>query len=631
MLTLVSAIATPILAPIAHAAPGDACPKVVIVALRGSGETNIGKSYYGDVETTGWEGATLSRLLGWTYYDSPDIADVPILDVDNSYEAIDVPTGAATNTFERSIASGITGATLTYDLFRKQISPDCAPQAILLGYSQGAAVARKVASSMESRGVITAVMTVGDPMQKPDADSVFGSGSNGSGIWRGYGDVQVGHDRFYSIPNLRRVSICHDKDPVCDAYVTSDPFAGPHKNYFDDDVKFQASSTLPPEAVDEIDFMANALRANIKVARDRYDAKLGSSRSPSDTVIAIDTTGSMGGLIASARTQADNLARRLLLNNAASRIALVEFRDHGDAFASRTAVDFTNNIGQIQDGLNRLVASGGGDWPEAVYSGIARSLSLPFAANAVRSVIVIGDAPAHDPEPVTGLTRADVTDALGGRVTLDFEAPGALPLGRQAPDSTADRDLGQSGPGIADASAARQTIVSTTAVTTPGTGQPVALYAIGTSGLIDSIEPIAIDSGGSAFDINSGIDFGEALGSAIDSIEASPKAVLDIEPTVPVGYPTQIGCGGSEGGSPPLTSSLTIDGQVFPCEIITTHTFVVPGNHDVALTVTDGKGRTSSTTVTVRAILPAPEVVVPGTGSATGLLGTGSAGGVSGR
>ncbi len=622
-----AAIATSQVLPTAQASPGDPCPEVVIVALRGSGETTIGETHYGDVSSDGWEGATLSRLLGWTYFDSPEMADVPVLGVDASYEAIDVPTGAATNTFERSIASGVNGAILTYDLFRKTIHPECAPQMILLGYSQGAAVARKVASAMESRGVVTAVMTVGDPMQKPDADGVFGSGSNGSGIWRGHGRVQESHDRFYQIPRLRRASICHDRDPVCDFYATSNPFFDEHKNYFESGVKFHSSSGAGPSDVDEIDFMAKALRTNVDIARARYRERAQTSHATSDTVIVIDTTGSMSGLIAKARDQADNLAQRLLATNPSSRIGLVEFRDHGDAFVGRTVVDFTNDRDRIRAGLDGLVADGGGDWPEAVYSGVAQALSLPFSTDSVRSIIVIGDAPAHDPEPVTGFTSANLVDALNGRASLDVTTPSAR-LGRQVPPDT-DRNAGQTGP-LPTTAQPSYTLTSDDDVSLPldastgaGTGLPVTLYGIGTADLVNSLDPIVVGSGGSTFDIDSGIDFGDALGSAIDSIESAPRAYLDIEPIVPVGYATAIGCGGSAGGTQPLQMSIDVEGRVLDCENLVSYTFHQPGTHVVTLRITDAAGRHSTAVATVEAIAPDPEVESPGTGSADGLPGTG--------
>ncbi|WP_082921201.1 cutinase family protein [Rhodococcus sp. HS-D2] len=633
-----TAVTAPQLLPVAQAAPSGDCPKAVIVALRGSGEGSIGPQNYGNISSSGWEGNTLSRLLKRAYSTFPEIADIPVLGVDESYEAISVPLGAATNTFERSIASGVRGTIATYDLFRVQKHRDCAPQMILLGYSQGAAVARKVAAAVESRGVATAVMTVGDPMQKPDADGVFGGGSNGSGIWRGNGNVRDGHDRFYQLPNLRRASICHDRDPVCDFYITSDITVGPHKNYFEDGVKFQSSNGAEPSTVDEVDFMASALRTNVEIARNRYDKNSQVSRMASDTVIAIDTTGSMSGLIANARNQADNLAQRLLDTNPSSRIGIVEYRDHGDAFVSRTVVDFTNDRGRIRAGLDGLVADGGGDWPEAVYSGVAQSLSFPFSVTSARSIIIIGDAPAHDPEPMTGFTSADVIEALNGRVSLTITDP-SMRAGRQALTES-DRNAGQAGP-EPTAPEARSAVTRADAPmvvggasTGPGSGLPVTLYGIGTADLVNTLDSIASATGGSTFDIDSGIDFGDALGSAIDSIESAPKTILDIEPVVAVGYETSIGCGGSTGGTPPLQMSVEVEGQTLDCANLVSYTFQQPGTHEVTLRVVDAEGRQSTATATVEAIVPDPQEETPGetpgTGSAGGFPGTGSASGLPG-
>ena len=63
----------------------------------------------------------------------------------------------------------------------RQPSSCAAPKVILLGYSQGAIVARTIAKHFSGLGVLAASHLVGDPYQKPDADGVFGSGSDGQG------------------------------------------------------------------------------------------------------------------------------------------------------------------------------------------------------------------------------------------------------------------------------------------------------------------------------------------------------------------------------------------------------------------------------------------------------------------
>ena len=128
-----------------------------------------------------------------------------------------------------------------------------------------------------------------------------------------------------------------------------------------------------------------------------------------DWVFVIDTTGSMSSSIADVKAEAVAIAERMLLDDPFGieprRVALVEYRDHSDPFASRLVVPLTDDLQAFVDGVNTLVASGGGDYPEAVYSGLFTAFNeLDWRLNASKVAILIGDAPAKDPEPVTGYT-----------------------------------------------------------------------------------------------------------------------------------------------------------------------------------------------------------------------------------
>ncbi|MBY4040333.1 cutinase family protein [Rhodococcus fascians] len=636
MVTLVAALTVVMGVNQAVAAPPLNCTQAVVIPVRGSGETSIGSQTYGTGTTGGWEGPTLSRLLKRAYESKPEIKDVPVLDVDGRYLAVAVPVGVITNSFDYSITTGVRRAIAAYDDYRRVVSPGCSPQVILLGYSQGATVARGVANALKGRGVVTAVMTVGDPNQKPNADGVFGSGSAGSGIWRGSGETQKANDGFYSLPNMRRASICHQFDPVCDWSGFADLLARPHKNYFNSGVKFQTDTGSKPSESDEVDFMANALAVNIRIARERNPVRPNATQKPKDTVFAIDTTGSMSGLISSAKAQADTVARRLL-SAGGSRVALVEFRDHGDDFVSRTVTPFTSDIEEFGGGLSTLVADGGGDWPEAVFSGIVQSLGLPFSSAAARSVIVIGDAPAHDPEPITGYTAGDVVDALGGKISLSYEPPGT-PFARVAPLG-GDRNSGQSGPSSTSvggdlAAQASRAVAAASSVSGPGSGLPVALYSIGSTDLTGSLSEIASESGGRSFDIGSSEDIADSLNSAIDAIDAAPTAVIDSVPFAALGLPTFIGCGGSYGSESPLAMEFEIEGRIIPCVADIDYTFMVPGPQLIRLRVTDASGRTATAESSIMVAVPeesegvGPEVpgpILPGSGSS---FGTGSSSGL---
>lgn len=133
-----------------------------------------------------------------------------------------------------------------------------------------------------------------------------------------------------------------------------------------------------------------------------------------DIVFAIDTTGSMGGYIDEVQTYASELVNLVSSQTSSGRYALVTYRDHpewtgwsGD-YPSRLDQPFTSDPATLQAALDGITVDGGGDWPESMYSGLREAIAVPWRPGVKKVVIVLADAPPHDPEPVTGLTANDI-------------------------------------------------------------------------------------------------------------------------------------------------------------------------------------------------------------------------------
>ena len=97
--------------------------------------------------------------------------------------------------------------------------------------------------------------------------------------------------------------------------------------------------------------------------------------------------------------------------------ALVTYQDHPCCGGSSD--DYPSKLRQILRVMSRRLTrlsifiqlGNGGDWKESVYSGIKTGLNLQWRAGVKKIMIVIGDAPAKDPEPVTELTEQSIVDA----------------------------------------------------------------------------------------------------------------------------------------------------------------------------------------------------------------------------
>ena len=107
-------------------------------------------------------------------------------------------------------------------------------------------------------------------------------------------------------------------------------------------------------------------RAPDEAGADRGPGRAGHGRTV-DIVFAVDTTGSMGGLLDGAKRTVWSIANQVrdLEKNADLRIGLVAYRDVGDDYVTK---DFalTDDLDAVFAELSSYQAAGGGDVPENV-------------------------------------------------------------------------------------------------------------------------------------------------------------------------------------------------------------------------------------------------------------------------
>jgi hypothetical protein len=117
-----------------------------------------------------------------------------------------------------------------------------------------------------------------------------------------------------------------------------------------------------------------------------------------DVVFAVDTTGSMGGLIDGAKRTVWSIATHIRQTepDADLRIGLVAYRDIGDDYVTR---DFalTGDLDAVFAELAGYQADGGGDTPEDVAAALHDTLHrMRWRDDARKLVFLVGDAPPAD-------------------------------------------------------------------------------------------------------------------------------------------------------------------------------------------------------------------------------------------
>jgi len=133
-----------------------------------------------------------------------------------------------------------------------------------------------------------------------------------------------------------------------------------------------------------------------------------------DIAFVLDATGSMGSDIEQMRSYMSTVIDQVDAAAGSARYSLVSYRDQPEwtgnpaDYASRLEHPFTYDGQLVKQAMSNVVARGGGDTPESVYSGIMEALNQSWRPGVKKVVIVLADAPPHEPEPVSNLSFVDV-------------------------------------------------------------------------------------------------------------------------------------------------------------------------------------------------------------------------------
>lgn len=116
-----------------------------------------------------------------------------------------------------------------------------------------------------------------------------------------------------------------------------------------------------------------------------------------DLMLVVDTTGSMGDEIRYLQSELRSIIAAITEKHRDLdiRIGFVFYRDLGDDYVTRT-IAFDRDIGRVQGALARQDANGGGDYPEAMDQALIRAVGQEWRPDAVKSLLLVADAPPHD-------------------------------------------------------------------------------------------------------------------------------------------------------------------------------------------------------------------------------------------
>ena len=380
----------------ASAAVPSGCSDLLLVAARGSGQTlevdrqstSESSTFFGEIRKHTPSGLSIAEYR---------LGDPGYAGHQYPAQGFSIPLGAAKTAlyfnkdYERSVVSGVD----ELKAFLKDRHSACpAEEWIIGGYSQGGEVVTKALRDLprEVRDQVGYAAVFGDPLFDTGDDLLCRNGwwVRGNAKCVSIGARWAGSYDPPSDMRGRFGSWCDWIDPVC----ASGLGWWAHNEY--------PKAAIPAAALEAVSTAGPQHHWTVQ------NLELGSGSTGTDVMVVFDTTGSMGGYIDQAKEAARDLANKIM-SKPNGRIGLVQFRDAGDSPERQLMTGLTADPITFRSAVDELYAAGGGDTPEAQLSGMQLALDeADWRPGATKMLVVITDAPGHDPDPITGATRADV-------------------------------------------------------------------------------------------------------------------------------------------------------------------------------------------------------------------------------
>lgn len=246
-----------------------ACPAVAVIAARGSGQPNSGRTSYAQSPwvSNGWEGDHIRAFLRTsesryraTHNGKSLMNSVEVLGLGPEYYPAFAPEYRGTvpalprtlaqtlnlvgiyalpllnmgvqaaRDFLGSLGTGRAGVIRQIDNYQR--ATGCRPQYVVAGFSQGAMVMQDAEREIARRGQLAGAVYLGNPMTAPDDPATVGVAGGGAGGLVGWAPL----NSKTAAATRNRANYCLPLDGVCDASLAtlraSEASGGSHGRYF---------------------------------------------------------------------------------------------------------------------------------------------------------------------------------------------------------------------------------------------------------------------------------------------------------------------------------------------------------------------------------------------------------------
>lgn len=135
------------------------------------------------------------------------------------------------------------------------------------------------------------------------------------------------------------------------------------------------------------------------IASSGFSHKLVRNQSKIEAVFVLDSTGSMSGLLQTAKDKIWAISNTMARSQPTPiiRIGLVTYRDRGDQYVTKRT-PLSKDLDSVYSNLMSYRAGGGGDSPESVNQALneaVHNFDWSNDSNTYRVIFLVGDAPPH--------------------------------------------------------------------------------------------------------------------------------------------------------------------------------------------------------------------------------------------